>query len=133
MDSQFTASILRKCASVFTGLSVDNRRCSEQAINFYHNRMSGKAAQTYKHCAAYLLMVADKLPAIHPDRSDASLSIDRPMHRIPFRTYKRRRLPVRALRRSRATNRRYRAAIGRAVAGPAELKTCQTLICRNKS
>lgn len=133
MNSQYAVLILQKCASQFTMLSADNQQISNQAKDFYHNRMAGKAAQTYKHCATYLLMVADALPAIHPSLPDETLSTYHPMRRNQFGTCKHHRRPTLESRKIRAVNRRHKAANAQVAGHRAGSKKRQHQHCKCKS
>jgi hypothetical protein len=60
-----TITLLNNCAAEFLSLAKENQRIAdEEAKTFYHNRMAGKAASTYRQCASYLFSVAMALPPI---------------------------------------------------------------------
>jgi hypothetical protein len=132
-DQLQTKDILLKCADSFLALSDSNREIANQSTNFYHRQMAGKMAQTQKHCAVFLIEVANALPSIHPDLEDVPQLQVCPMPASRLRTNRHHPKPVPGCHSDQDIRHLYRDDIRRLIRGPAELKKSRHQFCKNTS
>jgi len=132
-DTLQTKDILHQCADAFLALSDSNREISNQATNFYHRQMVRKMSNTQKHCAVFLIEVANALPSIHPDLRGVSRLYARPTSANQSGNHKHHPLPATGFDNLQGEHRQYRDDIRRLIRGAAELKKSRCPFCKNTS
>ena len=132
---QIDATFLLECADCLESLYRSNQAAADQADNFYTGRMAGKAAQTYKHCAAFLRGKYEEIIATrstYQDRQVRQRPFACPIRDSRFRTKRHHRRRGREMGTCQAINHQYRdrshSRLERVLS-----KICQRLLGNNKS
>lgn len=128
-----TKTILLQCATRLLSLASINSKCSEQDKSFYHRQMIKKMAQTQKHCASFLIDVANELPSIHQALQDGQPYPAYPIQRTRSRTSIHRRRHGLRTRTSQAKDRRYTISSSHEFHGQGLLRRPRRSFCKNIS